>query len=146
MIRKAVRYFNDEEPADAVVHAGDFVAPFAVRELAKLKAPFYGVFGNNDGERAGINAVMPQIKEPPLRLQLGGRRIVVVHDLARLRPEERDAAEIIICGHTHESKVERNGRLVVNPGELCGWLTGKSTVAAIELESTNVEIIFLKEE
>ncbi|HUS58155.1 MAG TPA: metallophosphoesterase [Planctomycetota bacterium] len=145
MVRKAVHYFNEEEPVDAVVHAGDYVAPFTVKELLKLKAPFCGVFGNNDGEHAGIARIAPQIVEPPLRLELGGRRIVVVHDIEKLSAEERDLAEIIICGHTHNAKVEGNAHLVVNPGELCGWLTGKCTVAAINLDTTDVEIIYLRE-
>ena len=145
LIRKAVRFFNEEEPVDAVVHAGDFVAPFSVRELAKIKVPFYGVFGNNDGERHGINGVMPQIVAPPLHLELGGRRIVVTHDLAKLPGADRAAADIVICGHTHKSLVQREKNLLVNPGELGGWLTGKCTVATIDLDTTNVEIVYLEE-
>ena len=146
MIRQAVLYFNEHEPVDAVVHAGDYVAPFSLREFAKLKMPFYGVFGNNDGEHEGINAVMPQIQEPPLYLELAGRRIVVIHDLAKLPDHAADNAEIIICGHTHQKKVERTDKLLVNPGELGGWLTGKCTVAMIDLATTDVEVIYLREE
>jgi len=146
LIRRAVLYFNEHEPVDAVVHCGDYVAPFAVKEFAKLKAPFYGVFGNNDGEHAGINQVMPQIQQPPLCLELGGRKIVVTHDLAKLKDDDRKAAHIIIYGHTHDAQVERNGKLWVNPGELGGWLTGKSTVGVIDLATTDVEIVYLHEE
>ena len=146
LIREAVQYFNEEDPVDAVVHAGDYVAPFAVRELAKLKAPFHGVFGNNDGERAGINKVMPQIVQPPLRLHLAGRRIVVTHDPERLTEADRAAADIVIFGHTHNKLVEHdNGKLVMNPGELGGWLTGNCTLAVIDLETLGVEIIYLRE-
>jgi len=140
MIRKAVRYFNHDAPVDVIVHAGDYVAPFAVKELAKLNAPIHGVFGNNDGEHAGINQVLPQIIDPPLQLELGGRRIVVVHDLEKLPEDEKNAAKIVVCGHTHHRSVDRNVRLVVNPGELGGWLTGECTVAVIDLKTLDVEI------
>ena len=49
--------------------------------------------------------------------------------------------DVIIRGHTHESKVERNRNcLIINPGECCGYLSGKRTVAILNLESMKVEI------
>lgn len=147
LVREAVLYFNEEDPVDAVVHAGDYVAPFTLREFAKLKAPFNGVFGNNDGERAGINAVMPQIVQPPLRLVLGGKKIVVTHEPERLTEADRKAADIVIFGHTHNKLVEQTeNKLVLNPGELGGWLTGNSTLAVIDLETLAVEIVYLRED
>ncbi len=140
LIRIAVEWFNDEGAVGAVVHAGDYVAPFALKELARLSVPLHGVFGNNDGEHAGINKVMPQIVDPPLHIGLGRRKIVVTHDLEALPDAARNAADIVIFGHTHEPLVERDGRLLVNPGELGGWLTGRSTVAVIDLETLEVEI------
>ena len=146
MIRKAVHYFTDEDRVDAVVHAGDFVAPFSVRELAKLTVPIYGVFGNNDGERAGISKVLPQIQEPPLHLELGGRKLIVTHDIASVNESERDAADVVIFGHTHNKLVEhRDGKLLLNPGELGGWLTGKCTIAVIDLKTLDVELLYLWE-
>lgn len=143
LIRKAVHYLNDEWPVDAVIHAGDYVAPFAVRELANLRAPFYGVFGNNDGERAGIRKVLPQIQQPPLRLELGGRIIVVTHDRAELAEADTAGADIVVCGHTHNPEVRRNGFLLVNPGELGAWLTGASTLAVVDLENLDARIVTL---
>ncbi|HUU69135.1 MAG TPA: metallophosphoesterase [Planctomycetota bacterium] len=146
MIRKAVHCFSTEEPVDAVVHAGDFVAPFAVSELAKLSVPIYGVFGNNDGEHAGINKVLPQIDQPPLHLELGGRTLVVTHDIASVSDSDRAAADIVIFGHTHNKLIEhREGKLLLNPGELGGWLTGKCTVAIIDLNTLDVELLYLWE-
>ena len=34
-----------------------------------------------------------------------------------------------------------DGRLFVNPGECCGWVTGRATVAAIDLDTSRVELI-----
>ena len=140
LIRAAVAWFNDEVQVGAVVHAGDYVAPFAVKELARLSVPLHGVFGNNDGEHAGINKVMPQIVDPPLHIDLDTRKIGVTHDLEALPDAAGNVADIVICGHTHELLVERDGALLVNPGELGGWLTGRSTVAVIDLATLEVEI------
>lgn len=35
----------------------------------------------------------------------------------------------------------RDGKLFVNPGECCRWATGRATVATIDLETTEVELI-----
>ena len=145
LVKKAVRYFNETEPVDTVIHAGDYVAPFIVNELTALKAKFYGVFGNNDGERAGINSIMPQIVQPPLHLTLDGKRIVVVHDINTLPEADRREADVVIYGHSHRAAVEsKDGKLSVNPGELGGWLTGSSTLAVIDLETMTAEIVQLR--
>ena len=83
-IRRALARF-EAEGAEAVIHAGDFVAPFSIKELLKFKGALYGCFGNNDGEKAGIRALWPAVAEPPCELQLGGRRILLTHDEAALR-------------------------------------------------------------
>ena len=52
-IRQAVELFRRRGVVH-VVHAGDFVAPFAIRPLAQLSCPVLAVLGNNDGEVAGL--------------------------------------------------------------------------------------------
>ena len=101
-IRRALARF-EAEGAEAVIHAGDFVAPFSIKELLKFKGPLYGCFGNNDGEKAGIRALWPAVAEPPCELQLGGRRILLTHDEAALQkmPELLRRAEVVIFGHSH---------------------------------------------
>jgi putative phosphoesterase len=50
--------------------------------------------------------------------------------------------DIILSGHTHDMvNRKQNGVLVVNPGELCGYLTNKSTFAIIDTETMTAEII-----
>ena len=53
--------------------------------------------------------------------------------------------DIILTGHTHNvvNKKYDNGVLVVNPGEACGYLTGKSTFAIIDTDILEAEIIEL---
>lgn len=139
-INRAVSFFNTRK-ADYVLHAGDFVAPFAVKVLMKLACDWQGVFGNNDGERQGLSAASEgRIHAAPLRVELGGKRIVVVHSLAQLDLQETKA-DLVVCGHTHQPQVSRQGAMtVVNPGECCGWLSGVSTVALVDLAAMNADV------
>lgn len=51
---------------------------------------------------------------------------------------------ILIYGHTHQLKIEKHkGLIVINPGECCGWLTGKSTIVILNTESLETEVIEL---
>ena len=49
-IRKAIAVFNDEK-VDMVIHCGDFVSLFVIKEFENLNSKIVGVLGNNDGEK-----------------------------------------------------------------------------------------------
>ena len=142
-IQKAVDFFN-EEKVDFVLHAGDFVAPFTIPKLKSLKCDFQGVFGNNDGEKEGLaRTSQDRIKPPPLRIKLDNRKITIVHDISMLSIDN-EGSEIIVFGHTHRPQIKKeSGRLLINPGECGGWLSGESTVATIDLSSLTSQIIKL---
>ena len=139
LIKKAVDYFNNLK-VDLVLHAGDYIAPFSVKALNLLNCPWQGVFGNNDGEKKGLTAVSQgKIKEPPLFLDLDAKRISLVHEFRK----DLDA-DIIICGHTHIPEIKKQeNALIINPGETCGWLSNKSTLAVLDSSSMAAEIIDL---
>jgi putative phosphoesterase len=155
-ILKAVSIIN-EKRADAIIHCGDYVAPFVKKWFDQLddgiKKNFFGVFGNNDGERLFLKQNLGQICKfaqngNELILELGGKRIFVSH----MPQQETIKAlansgefDLILTGHTHALKNEKNenGVLIVNPGELCGYLTGKSTFAIIDTDKMEAEIIEL---
>ena len=139
-IERAVAFFNKQK-ISFVFHAGDYVAPFAAVRLGALSCDWRGIFGNNDGEKDGLIRISgSRIVEGVLRVEIGGRRISVVHDLQSL-DTENEKAQIIVCGHTHKPELlSRKGRMVVNPGEACGWLSGVSTVAIVDLEAMTAKI------
>ena len=131
----AVRDLMEEiknERADFFVHAGDVISPFALREFKGLER-LYLSFGNNDGDRQKL-------------MEIGVDRgwvmgdVVTVGDVAVYHGTSMDILKIltrryrvVVYGHTHESKVSREGdRLVVNPGEVCGYLSGKRSFAIYE--------------
>jgi putative phosphoesterase len=109
--------------------------------LQELKAPLTGVFGNNDGDRVLLerkSVLLPptKISGTFTRIDLGGMRIGLVHG------NDRDLLEMLtICGsldllvygHTHRPEIRNAGPLlVVNPGEVYGHLTGRSTVTLVD--------------
>ena len=153
-ILKAVSIINDKG-VDALIHCGDFIAPFVKKWFGKLndsiKKNFYGVFGNNDGERLYLTQLLGQICVFPQNgnehiIDLGGKRIWVSH-MPKQKTIEALANskkfDIILSGHTHivVNKKYDNGVLVVNPGEICGYLTDKPTFAIINTETLEAEII-----
>ena len=141
LLKKAVRFFNKKK-VGFVLHAGDFVAPFTVQKLSLLTMPWQGVFGNNDGEKNGLNKISAgRIQEGPLRLRLEGKRVTLVHDINSINPHT-EKADLIICGHSHKPQIQKlDTKLIVNPGEAGGWISDKATVAIVDLDKLSAKII-----
>ncbi len=144
-VREAVRLFDDAG-CDLVIHAGDFVAPFTALELKNLRCPVKAVFGNCDGEKAGLERAfqgLGEIRKAPFEFVHAGLRFAVAHlDSAADGLLAANRYDIVVYGHTHRPVVKTEGGvLVVNPGETGGWLTGKSTVAILGPALKTAEIL-----
>lgn len=127
---------------DTLLHPGDIIAPFAAKPLSAFAGTVHVVYGNNDGERHGLKQVLPQIQDGPLVVNLGGKRVLMHHFIDWCSDQDLEEADIVVTGHTHEASVkQRGGKLLLNPGECCGWVNGKCTIATIDLESTDAELI-----
>ena len=142
-IEHAVDLFNRHQ-VQLVIHAGDFVAPFALAPLERLQCEWVGVFGNNDGERAGLEQrSQGRIRVGPHRMELKNRRLTVIHILDEL-DRNQEQTDVIIFGHTHQAEIRHEGNiLLINPGETYGWLHGRATVAMLELPTLTVELMDL---
>ena len=146
MVRRAVEVFG-ERGVEAVIHAGDFISPYAVAPLADLDRRIIAVFGNNDGERVvlakkleAMGEVHPNLAE----VELAGRKIAAMHYPELAEPIAASGRyDLVIYGHTHEIDLRPGTTTVLNPGETGAWLTGRATVAIVELESMEVEIVDL---
>lgn len=143
--RRAVAMFKRMN-VGAILHAGDYVAPFAAKLFAPPelpeRIPLYCVYGNNDGERAGLKGMLPQLEDGPMRIELGGRVIVMHHFVDWLDAGALRGAEVVVTGHTHEVVNEtRDGVLYLNPGECCGWVNDRCTVAVLDTDGPTAEII-----
>lgn len=150
-LRKAVKIFNDQKVIH-VFHAGDIISPFVASLVFKeLKAPLTCVFGNNDGELLFLKEKFEEIKATIQPNQytttLEGKRIALFHTL---EPAILDAViqsgqfAVIIYGHSHKAEIKKlNSTVIVNPGEACGYLTGTASIAIIDLETLEAELITL---
>ena len=143
-IKKAVRLFN-EERCSLVIHAGDFVAPFAAREMQSLKCRVRAVFGNCDGEKQGLEkAFQPlgEIREAPLAFKNSDLNFLVVHLDFPLEPYLSSGEyDVLVFAHTHKAEIRKEERiLLINPGETGGWLSGKSTVALLDPKALSAKI------
>ena len=60
-----------------------------------------------------------------------------MHDL---KEKEIKNVDIVLYGHTHKLNIEKINRckkdiLLINPGEVCGWLYNKSSLVILDLEN-----------
>jgi len=134
--------------ADLVLHAGDFVSPFTAAAFAGLGAPLEGVFGNNDGDRPALARAyreLGRISPDPLRLSFNGFSVLLTHKPRLAREAAAGGAHyhLIAFGHDHRVRVEQGDGLLICPGELGGWTTGRPSLALVQLSIGDVEIVYL---
>jgi hypothetical protein len=150
-VEKAVKYLNDQK-VGLVLHAGDYVAGFVIPKFKQLNCKLIGVFGNNDGDHELLKKRFSEttnctIHERFAQVEVEGYRIALLHGT---ETELLDAIinsgyfDAVIHGHSHYKSIEKKGKtLAINPGEVCGYLTGKSTVALLDTAKHEAKIIEL---
>ena len=135
-IKTMVEIIN-EQKADLMLHAGDFIAPFSLNLLDGLNCPWLGVFGNNDGEKKGLSLKSKnRIKAAPYFYQIDSKRLALMHEFKDCN------ADILIYGHTHGPDVKDQDKLIINPGEVCGYLTNKSSLVILGTKDLKPEFIY----
>lgn len=151
MVEKAVKKLN-EENATLVLHAGDYVAPFVIPKFKALNAKLIGVYGNNDGDREFLKKRFSECPNCEVRgrfaeINTDGFKIALLHgDQTELLNAliNCDSFDAVVHGHSHANVSRKNGKtLVVNPGEVCGYLTGKSTIALLDTTKRIAKIVGL---
>jgi len=151
LIDKAVQTLNLHK-TELVLHAGDYVSPFTIAHFAKLNCPLIGVFGNNDGDREFLKQCFNETKNCTVHgrfttINADGYRIALMHGHeTELLNAIIDAGTFnaVVHGHSHNKGIRQLGKtLTVNPGELCGYLTGKPTVAVLNTVRNVAEIVEL---
>jgi putative phosphoesterase len=143
-----------ERRVEAVIHLGDFTSPFTLRELAGSAPRIVAVLGNNDGDPLALQRIASgsgiDLQHWPHELELGGRRFLLVHGLGSaetlIRVVEALAGsgkwDAVLYGHTHRLDLRRvGGALVLNPGEVYGGLTGRSTFAVLDADRMEAEVV-----
>jgi hypothetical protein len=150
-VEKAVKYLNSQN-VGLVLHAGDYVAGFVIPKLAQLNCKLIGVFGNNDGDHELLKKRFSEttnctIHERFAKVEVEGYKIALLHGTeTELLNAIIDSGyfDAVIHGHTHNKSIEKKGKtLAINPGEACGYLTGKSTLVLLDTVKNEAEIIEL---
>jgi uncharacterized protein len=151
MVEKAVKTLNDNH-VDLVLHAGDYVAGFVIPKFKALNCKLIGVFGNNDGDHELLKKRFSETSNCTIRdrfvsVQADGYRVALLHGDEMELLDALAASgyfNAIIHGHSHLKGIQTCGKtLLINPGEVCGYLTGKPTLALLDTAKNRAEIIKL---
>ncbi len=139
---------------ETVVHLGDFIAPFSLQKFSGFK--LYGVFGNNDGEKILLKKIANDkgflIEEAPFEFEMERKKFVIIHGVGSVEKTKDWAYSLaksgnydyVFYGHTHRIDMKKIGKtLVVNPGEACGYLTGRRTFAVLDVDTGDINVIEL---
>ena len=142
------------EGAQAVIHCGDLIGTQTLRAAMTVGLPMHVIHGNNLGDPVSLSRLARESGDlvrytgPDARLELGGRRIFVVH-----YPEYGHAMaltgdfDLVCCGHSHEAGIApvrnvKDGQTwLVNPGTVAGvgapatWVLGDLDTMSFELRS-----------
>ena len=135
-IEKAVKYLNDQK-VGLVLHAGDYVAGFVLSQIQTAKLQTHRRLRQQrwrprTPQRNGSAkpATAQSTKDSPkLRWKVSESRFCTgKKPNCSMQSLKADIFDAVIHGHSHYSRVEKRGKtLAINPGELCGYLTGKCT-------------------
>lgn len=147
-LEKAIGMIREEE-AEAIIHCGDFVAPFMLKRMNGAGIPVHGVLGNNDGSGfslAQTSALLENITLSEIigHFSDGDYNICFTH--------QREVAEGLACtgrydlvcyGHTHKYRLEEaGGTPLLNPGQLMGK-NDPPSFCMVDTVTSHIRQIFL---
>ncbi len=129
--------WDEVASADVVLHAGDWVVPELLDELATRSARLVACWGNNDGP--ALRTLLPECAQ----VTLAGLRISVVHETgaasgreARMSRRYPDC-DVLVFGHSHIpwDSTTTTGLRLLNPGSptdrrrqpFCTYMTATAT-------------------
>jgi predicted phosphodiesterase len=109
------------------------------------------VYGNNDGERAGLKKKCAELGfdeiEDTLTFEFAGKSFFVNHGTRSSVIEQAASEQLydyVLHGHTHEKRNEQRGRTrIINPGAL--FSADEYTIAFLNPESGEVEYVEIPE-
>ena len=146
-IRKAVKIFNNEE-VDVVIHAGDLISPFTALEFRKLDPELVAIYGNNDGEREGLKVAYKEIciLEDFKEISVEGWKFSIIHGSNQAIVDSLAKCgkyDVVIRGHTHKMEILNGETMIINPGEVCGYVSGQQTVVLLDTDDLSFEVIYI---
>ena len=143
-----------ERGAAAVMHCGDLIGANTLRLAMSAGLPMHLIHGNNLGDPLALHNLslasggLVQYHGADARIELGGRRIFVVHypDYGHAMACTGDW-DLVCCGHSHRAGIARVSNIkggqtwLVNPGTVAGlaapatWILGDLATMFFEVRS-----------
>lgn len=121
-----------------------------MRALVVDRCKVIGVYGNVDGERSMLKKTAEEMGysiEDFQSIELEGVKIALLHGTIEAIVDglaRSGLYNLIVRGHTHKFEVKKVGNTVlINPGEACGYLSGRRTAAIVDLPDIYVEVVEL---
>ena len=128
---KAIDIFQEND-VKAVIHAGDIISPPVITEFYRLTekgVKFFGIFGNNDGEKKGLKNAFEIVGGELLgdvgKIELDGLKFCIYHGQDLKKKEKIIKSrkfDVFVFGHTHTKYPKGvdteiiNDTIVFNPG------------------------------
>jgi putative phosphoesterase len=149
-LKSALGIFSNRG-VELVLHAGDMIGSGNCYAFYGCGMQVKLVFGNNDGDRAGLIRDFAPANGQYLgdfgEMEADGLKIAMLHgtDEALVRAVVASQLyDIVVRGHSHRYEATRQGRtLLINPGEIWGYLTGSRSAAILDTTTLNVERVDL---
>ena len=140
-----------ELDVSTMIHLGDYTSPFTLTEILKLgDVDFIGLLGNNDGDKVKLMEIgQGKLNEQPLELRIGNYEAVAIHgfktpDLTKkvvYALVSSNYYNIVLYGHTHQYDLRVSNKvLIMNPGTLAGYLSGRKSYGVINLRLRVAEV------
>jgi|UniRef100_A0A7J2TZP1 hypothetical protein len=150
---KAFEIFR-KNGVEAVIHLGDIISPFTFMRILEYPGRIVAVLGNNDGDVLLLKELAVKagavLRRDVYVMEVTGRKIFLMHGFGDAETTKTIAHAIaitgkfdaILYGHTHKAEVTQIGKVIVlNPGEVCGYLTGRRSVATLNTATLEYKII-----
>ena len=128
---KAIDIFQKND-VKAVIHAGDIISPPVITEFFRLTekgVKLFGIFGNNDGEKRGLENAFKTVGGELLsdigKIDLDGLKFCIYHGQDLKKKEKiikSGKFDVFVFGHTHTKYPNGvdteiiNDTIVLNPG------------------------------
>lgn len=125
--------------AEAVIHCGDLIGAQTVKPALAAGLPVHLIHGNNVGDTQALHFQsrrsdgLLQYHGADARLELGGRRVFVVHyDDYGFAMACTGQWDLVCCGHSHKAEA----RKVRTVQDTESWLVNPGTVAGLSAPAT----------